>query len=310
MNRGSVIFLKKFVFGLVITICCLEVMVPTTFLLAAVSEKSVKNNTVSIKDTALTFNQLKEAPKGSVGVYLDVTLDKADGIPRDTNYIDIKGSGKVNINGKEYTLALDSSRSFEIISDTQAHALIYAKVITESQGYMVPCKDVEVKLFKGKNMEFRIWELTYEQLINEVNPDFLQALKNASNVQPISLENSDLKIFQGQIKGMTNTLPSKGLNIPITPGGTSRVDNIGFHDGILEIRVIEAKGKNKAVTGMKLVDSQGKSATSAGGCNVDNIRIYRYAIKDATELAKYEVKATTYKQLAIDKETKLVTCVF
>lgn len=310
MNKNLVLNLKKVVFSLFAVTCCVGTMISTTSLYAATKNETVSTNTVTIGDTTLTFNGVKEAPKGSIGFLVDVTIDKASGLPKEANYISLKGSGQVKINDTVYNLSLGSSKSFERISETQAHAEIFVVTTKGSKANTEAQKDMKLDLLKGKNINFNISKITYVALLHDVNPDFNELLKNVPCVQATPIEKSDLKMLKGEIKGMTNVLPSKGLNIPMAPNSSSIVDNIGFHDGILEIRVVENFDDNKYFTEINLVNSKGKAAESAGSCGLNEIMVYRFKIKDAATLAQYEVKATTYKSLGEDKETKVVSCVF
>lgn len=308
MSKGLKANYKKAVVSLLIAIFSLNGIAPINPLRAeTISNLPVSNEagSVKIKDTTLTFNGFADAPKGSIGFIANITLERESGIPANTNSIFLGGGGTVTINNVPYEITFGGSHKFDKVSNTKAEMQVSVTATAGQGNKKQLAKNITPEILKGKSMSLKMSGISYYSKNTTVSEQLKEQLKKVSMVQGTSLDKAGLAMLKGSIKEKL-VLPAKGLNIPIAEGSQSVVDNIGFVNGKLQIRT---KDMNEEISEVHLIDSNGKAVSDKGG-GVNDIFNYIFDIKDTAALEKYTVKVTIDKEIASDRESKMITCVF
>ena len=306
MNHHLNLNYKKVIFSLLAATCSLSIVAPTYLNATTINATTNANaSSIKIKDTTLTFNSASAAPKGHIGFIINATLQRDSGIPATADAIFVHGEGKVTIDGKQYTIGISGPGKFQRISDTTAQVQLSAVPTIGKQPNTQIAKNVTPELIKGKNITITMTRVTYEKQNSTLTTQFMDQFKKAANVQGVSFEQAGLGELKGHLGGVKKTLPAGGLNIPIVEGGQSVLDNIGFVDGKLQIRVKESTNHS---TFFALYNAAKKYMVDNGD-HVDNIYVHIYDIKDAATLAKCSIEADSSCTLATDTESKTVNCV-
>lgn len=298
---------KRILFTALVATFSLGAVAPINLKAEAISTNaSAGMGSVKIKDTTITFNSVTEAAKGSIGFVINATLEKESGIPEEANSIYVIGKGKVTINGKQYEMQISGPGKFTKTSNTTAQIRLSAVPTSGKQPNVQVAKNVTPDVIKGNQVEITIKQVAYKKNIDAISEEFKELLKNVPVVKGVSIEQAGFGECKRWLK-VKNTLPEKGLNIPIADGIGSVVDNIGFTDGKLQIRTKEKAGD---LISLDYRDSNGKLQIDNDKEHVGENYIHVFNIKDAAALSKITLEICMMKGIACDQETQTVTCVF
>ena len=296
---------KRMMVTLLVATSAVGTISPMNQLYAATDSISINQgeNSVKVKDTTLTFNGFKQGEHGVINT--EVVLERASGIPENVNEIWIVGEGIVTINGTKYSLDLSFSKKVERISDTRLKADIKTRVSKKEGKTIKQVTEATAEKLKGQKIEFTIEEVGYYVEKSTIDPQFLEALKNVTNVQGVEPKNAGFAELEGDpnhksiFDGM-KVLPPKGLNIPIIQGENNVIDNIGFVNGQLQLRTVE-KGE---CCNIQFIDSKGQKVPLSACGGVGDTGCSIFDIKDAETLQTLTPKVSMQKRIITDEETK------
>lgn len=291
---------KKALFGLMAATYLLGgvgAITPSYLNAATINQQAMTGKSVKIKDTVLTFGEIKQDAKG---LYAEITLDRVSGIPQDIKQISILNEqGKVQLNGKNYGVYISvRDNTLKRVSDTQLQGKVNLIMRSDQEKNI---KTITPQMLKGKTISISINEILYYANAASTGVEFEKLLKSVPKVQGVSLKATGFEFLQGEADcKLKNVLPAKGLNVPICDGSQSTIDNIGFVDGALQIRM---KDPANEFIELHAVDQAGKKIKEIAAGEDSNF-IYQYQIKDAATLVKCKFTVSGNKLVASDKEQK------
>ncbi len=300
MNKRLMRNFKKAVVGIVIGTSSLTTIIPGGYLFAATTNVMAQEaSNVKIKDVTLTAKDI--VPDKYEGSFIiNMVMDKASGFPAHMEYMLITGKANVEIGGKKVELRLDKATVTKKISNTQAEVAVYVFAIVEKGGI---CEDIKLDQLKGKELNFKIESITYYADYTTLTPEFLEQFKKVSTVSGIEPGKANLVLDQDELNYMDPNLkviPHGGLAIPAVEGTSVVLDNIGFVNGVLNIRIEHGKGEE--CCRFELEDSKEKMTPVSFGYYGTSAAVYGYKISDVTTLANYVPKITLTKEIAKDEE--------
>lgn len=303
MNKRLMRNFKKAVVGIVIGASSLTTIIPGGYLFAATTNvMEQKASSVKIKDVTLTAKDIVPGEyKGSF--IINMVMDKASGFPAHMEDMLITGKANVEIGGKKIELRLDHTTVTKKISNTQAEVAVYVFAFEIAENGGILCEAVKLDQLKGKELIFKIESITYNADYTTLTPEFLEQFKKVSTVSGIELGKANLELDQDELNHMDPNLkviPHGGLAIPAVEGTSVILDNIGFVNGVLNIRIEHGKGEE--CCRFKLEDSKEKMVPSSFRYGGMSAAVYGYRISDVTTLANYVPKITLAKEIAKDEE--------
>ena len=303
MNKKLVMHLKKVMFSIVMGTSVLGATIPSANLYAATTAatKTKQMGTVSIKDVTLTAHDITPA-KNEGEFKISMTMEKTSGIPKNVAYMLINASTDLEIGGKKKVeFILDQAEITKKVSDTQVELSVYAFAMVRDKDNNILQQQITLDQLKGKTIDFKLDSITYYAEYTEPTPEFKEQFKKVSKLEGVTAAQTNIGLDQEDIQyiGGAKLLPHGGLNIPAISGNTVLLDNIGFVDGKLVVRIEHAKGE---FFQFGLVDEAGKFAKTAGYFGTEIGGIYRYEIGDLETLAQYTPTLKLDKEVAKDEE--------
>ena len=243
-------------------------------------------------------------------------MEKTSGIPKNTTYMLINARTDVEIDGKKVEFFLDQADITQKVSDTQVELSVYAFAIVRNADGSISEEQITLDQLKGKTIDFKLDNITYYTEYTETTPEFKEQFKKVSKQEGVTAAQTNIGFDQEDIQYIGGKLlPHGGLNIPAMSGTTVFLDNIGFVDGKLVVRIEHAKGE---FCQFDLVDEAGESAETSGYFGTEIGGVFRYEIGDLETLAKYTPTLQLDKEVAKDEEkgadgknvTKTFSCNF
>ena len=318
MNKKLVMYLKKLMFSIVMGASALGTTIPSVNLYAATTAAATKAEQigiVNIKDVTLTAHNVTAGEyEGSFKI--GMTMEKTSGIPKNVDHMLIDASTDVELDGKKVNFILDKAEITKKISDTQAELSVYAFAMTKNKDGSISDEKITLDQLKGKSIDFKLDNITYFANYTELTPEFKNQFKKVPKLEGVTAAQTNIGLDQEDINFINGKLlPHGGLNIPAINDTTVFLDNIGFVDGKLVVRLEHTKG---CFSDFSLVDEAGKPAPPAGYFGTEIGGVFRYEIGDLETLAKYTPKLKVVKEIAKDEEkgsdtknvTKTFTCNF
>lgn len=303
MNKRLMKNLKKVMLGIVIGASSLTTIIPGGYVFAATTNiMEQKAASVKIKDVTLTAKDIVPGEyDGSFIINMD--MEKASGFPAQMKDMLTTGKANVEIGGKKIELMLAHTTVTKKISNTQAEVAVYVFAMKPKGGI---CEDIKLDQLKGKEINFNIESITYFTEYTTLTPEFLEQFKKVSEVKGVTVAKADIGVDQEDLPYIDENLkvlPHGGLAIPAIEGTTVVLDNIGFVDGKLNVRL--EMGKEDECCHFYMIDNQEKNsrfgAVLFGYCG-QKASAYCYNIPDMTALANYTPTIDLTREIAKDEE--------
>ena len=298
MSKSLKVNCKKVLFSVLAATLSFGSITPANNIKAEAISTTTKS--VKVKDTTLTVNAIKVDP-ATQKIVADVTFERQGGIPEDVQWISVEANATIKIDGKDYTLGFGGTDKLIRTSDTTVNGMVsIMPTIGQGKNTQV-AKGLTGKKLSGKNIHLKVSRITYYKMFSDTTNEFKALINNVQSVKGVSVEKGGFSFLKGTVK--SNILPEKGLNIPILENDSDHetVDNIGFVDGKLQIRI------NGYLCNIDFVDAAGKKAETAGGGTDGKKYLQIYDIKDKKALSKYTVKVTKDEKLMEDVQSPAVS---
>lgn len=261
------------------------------------------------KDTIVTITSISKG-NGKGKYKLGYTLEREGGIPSNTTDTSIVGNIDFSIQGKKYQLILwgDDSEIVKV-SDTKAQGEVTAECSLDGGKTLV---DFQLSQMNEKAITLTIKQVSYIHITNLYTYDLVNYLKNEEKAKSVPFAKGNLvidydKVIAGastaeikeglkELKNIElktrpkNVLPAKGLDLQILSEDLGfKIDNIGFVDGKLHMRVTGFNKKNNwnfSITNASGIDTQEYLELD----KTHNVYYCVYKIKNVEELAKCNIR--------------------